>query len=81
VLHITLHLFTQGLRQQLLDMCSISRAECNHRRWQPPAVVLFIPSGELDPRLRSAVEELGVHVAAGIGRYAALGRLKYVAEV
>ena len=58
----------KGLSRQVEELLAASRSEHNQRRWSPPRVVIFFPSGA-DPGVRARLEESGVHVASGPGRY------------
>ncbi|GIM13015.1 hypothetical protein Vretimale_16210 [Volvox reticuliferus] len=58
----------KGLRRQVEELLAVAAAPEHHRRWQPPRVVLFFPSG-VHPDVRQQLEARGAYVAVGPGRH------------
>ena len=56
----------QGLQRQAEELLAAARCECNLRRWQPPLVVIFFPSG-VDQEVQARLGSMGIYVAAGPG--------------
>ncbi|GIL53318.1 hypothetical protein Vafri_8949, partial [Volvox africanus] len=54
----------KGLRRQVEELLAVAAAPEHHRRWQPPRVVLFFPSG-VHPDVRQQLEARGAYVAVG----------------
>ncbi|GLC33618.1 hypothetical protein PLESTM_000092400 [Pleodorina starrii] len=54
----------KGLRRQVEELLAVAAAPQHHRRWRPPRVVLFFPSG-VHPDVQQQLEARGAHVAVG----------------